>query len=53
MQNIISPPNLRGLGLALDIVKFFSSPVHPSIHPSIRQEDEEENVVTVAAIVTR
>jgi hypothetical protein len=25
----------------------------PSIHPSVRQEDEEENVVTAAAVVTR
>ncbi len=37
MQNIISPPNLRGLGLALDIVKLFSSPVHPSIRPSVKK----------------
>jgi hypothetical protein len=53
MQSIISPPNLRGLGLAPDVVKLFSSLVHPSIHPSIRQEDEEENVVTAMAVVTR
>jgi hypothetical protein len=25
----------------------------PSIHPSIHQEDEEENEVTVAVVVTR